>query len=129
MNTKLLMTAAAIVLGVAGLVLSFLPEEVAQYLHLPAFTPIIFQILGATYLGFAMLNWIAKGNLIGGIYSRPVAMGNFMHFLVGGLALIKFVLHHSDPYLWGGVVVYLVFAGLFGWVMLRGGPSLKGKGE
>lgn len=47
------------------------------------------QAAGALYLGFAMVNWMAKDNLVGGIYSRPVALGNFVHFLVFTMALLK----------------------------------------
>ena len=74
-------------MGVTGIILSFIPQEVSHFLSLTESTPIVFQILGALYFGFAMLNWTAKANLIGGIYSRPVAIGNFTHFLIGGLIL------------------------------------------
>lgn len=83
------MTITAAILGATGIVLTFMPQEVASFLNLPEATTILFQILGALYFGFAMLNWTAKANLIGGIYSRPVAIANFTHFLIGGLALAK----------------------------------------
>ena len=34
---------------------------------------------------------MAKESLIGGIYNRPIAIGNFMHFAVGAMALIKII--------------------------------------
>ena len=40
----------------------------------------------ALYLGFASLNWMAKDNLIGGIYSPPVAIGIFFAI---SMALLK----------------------------------------
>lgn len=52
-------------------------------------SPLIVQIAGALYLGFAALNWAAQANLIGGIYSRPVAIGNFIHFTVAAMVLLK----------------------------------------
>ena len=119
MNTKLLMTISSLILGVTGIFLSFLPEEVSHVLSSSASTPVIFQILGALYFGFAMLNWTAKANLIGGIYSRPVAIGNFTHFLIGGLALVKFVLHATNgtSFIWAWATVYLIFSVLFGYVL------------
>lgn len=118
MNTKLLMTISAVILGATGITLTFIPQEVSLYLNLRASTPILLQILGALYFGFAMLNWTAKANLIGGIYSRPVAIGNFTHFLIGGLALIKFVLHNTDwTYIWAWAILYLILALLFGFVL------------
>ena len=127
MNTKLLMTVSAVILGVTGIILSFMPQEVSHFLSLTESTPIVFQILGALYFGFAMLNWTAKANLIGGIYSRPVAIGNFTHFLIGGLALIKLLLHNTNgTSIWAGAILYSLFAVLFGYVLFIN-PALTNK--
>ena len=90
MNTKILMISSAIFLGAIGLILTFLPQESIVFLSesKTEFNVVVLQILGAFYLGFAMLNWMARANLIGGIYSRPVAFGNSMHFTISSLTLI-----------------------------------------
>lgn len=127
MNTKLLMTITAIILGAIGIVLTFVPLEVSNLLNFTEPIAIVFQVLGALYFGFAMLNWTAKANLIGGIYSRPVAIGNFTHFLIGGLALIKLVLHNTNAtYIWACAIMYLIFALLFGYVLFTN-PRLTTK--
>ncbi|KAA9038720.1 hypothetical protein FW778_14335 [Ginsengibacter hankyongi] len=124
MNTKLLMTISAAILGAVGIILTFMPQEVSHFLNFTELTPIVFQILGALYFGFAMLNWTAKANLIGGIYSRPIAIGNFTHFLIGGLASIKLVLHNTAlTSIWICAIVYLVFALLFGYVFFTNPSS------
>ena len=118
MNTKVLMIISAIILGVTGIALSFLPQEVSHFLNFSESTPIVFQVLGAVYFGFAMLNWTAKANLIGGIYSRPVAIGNFTHFVIGALALIKLLLHNTNYIsLWLCTITYLIFSVLFGYIL------------
>jgi ATP/ADP translocase len=119
------MTISAVMLGVTGIILSFIPQEVSHFLSLTDSTPIVFQILGALYFGFAMLNWTAKANLIGGIYSRPVAIGNFTHFLIGGLALIKLLLHNTNrTSIWVcAIMLYLIFAVLFGYVLFNNPAS------
>lgn len=128
MNTKLLMATSAVVLGAIGIALTFMPEEISHILNLTESTPIIFQILGALYFGFALLNWTAKGNLIGGIYSRPVAIGNFAHFLIGGLALIKLAINNLDwTSMWICAILYLIFALLFGWVFFTNPVSSANK--
>lgn len=72
---------------------------------------LILQILGAMWMGFAMMNWMAKEILIGGIYARPLAVGNFMHFMVGALALLKSGFKNADmPLIWIAVALYAVFA-------------------
>ena len=120
MNTKLLMTASAIILGIIGLSLSFIPNEITEYLNLETniISTLSFQLLGALYLGFAMMNWMAKGSIIGGIYNRPITIGNFMHFGVGALALIKLVSSietHQEIFI-SLIIIYAIFALSFAYV-------------
>ena len=91
MNTKILMTSSALFMAIIGIVLSFLPHEIAAYFNVePNLITILFlNILSALYLGFGIINWMAKETLIGGIYNRPIAIGNLMHFGVGAIALVK----------------------------------------
>jgi hypothetical protein len=125
MNTKLLMTTSAVSLGITGIILSFFPQEVSSRLALGVTNPVILQILGAQYVGFAMLNWTAKANLVGGIYSRPVAIGNFTHFVIGGLALSKQSFSHLGmTYTWIAAITYSIFAIFFGYVLFTS-PVLK----
>jgi len=117
--TKALMTGAAAVMLSAGLVTTFAPQELlARYGGPPGAIPgLVVQAAGALYLGFAMLNWMAKDNLIGGIYSRPVAMGNFLHFFALAAALAKAVAGgHTETPILAAAAIYLVFAVWFGLV-------------
>jgi hypothetical protein len=122
MNTRLLMMASAVLMGLMGIVLSFLPQEILIALGQepkPVVT-VALQLMGAPYFGFAMTNWMAKGTTVGGIYGRPISIGNFTHFVVGGLALIKSytgieAYHHYILIL---AIVYLAFGILFGYIML-----------
>ena len=65
-----------------------------------------------------MVNWMAKGSLIGGIYARPVAIGNLTHFTVGALALVKGSAS-APPLVLGVTVVYIIMAISFGIVFFR----------
>ena len=93
MKTKLLMTSSALFCGIIGILLLFLPNEIAEYLNVePTIITILFlKILSALYLGFGILNWTVKGSLIGGIYNRPIALGNLLHFVVGSIELVKVI--------------------------------------
>jgi|TARA_R100000789_G_scaffold40150_1_gene42023 hypothetical protein len=126
MNTKIVMISSCIFLGSQGIILTFMPDKIISGLSITSepISILLLQLLGALYLGFAMLNWMAKGSLIGGIYNRPIAIGNFMHFLVGALALIKIITKiqtHSEIVI-SLTIVYSVFAILFGYVF-RTNPS------
>ncbi|WP_034059335.1 hypothetical protein [Lacinutrix jangbogonensis] len=120
MNTKIVMTSSAIFLAIIGILLSFLPHEIATHLTIEpnAITLLFFNIMSALYLGFGIVNWMAKGTLIGGIYNRPIAIGNLMHFGVGTIALIKVVSHiqtHSEIII-SLTIMYLIFALLFAYI-------------
>ena len=121
MNTKLLMTVSALAMGITGIILSFLPHEVLTYFNATTTVsdPLTLQILGALYFAFAMVNWTAKANLIGGIYARPIAIGNLTHFMVGSLALIKNYFSRHDATILMFALVYIIFAVLFSIVFFR----------
>lgn len=119
MNTRLLMSASALVLALLGLPCVFAPDAVLKQLTGGTSAPaeLLVQVTGALYMGFAGLNWMGKANLIGGIYGRPVAIGNLMHFLVATIALLKFAAHASSAPLWVLAGVYAILAVAFGLIV------------
>ena len=124
MNTKLIMTASAVFLALAGVSLTFFPNEIANQIGLGSVKPaqLVIQILGALYFGFAMLNWMAKGSIIGGIYNKPLVIANLSHFLIGGLALIKGLMRGNidrSPVFLIVAGIYIIFAVLFGILFVR----------
>ena len=121
MNTRILLTASTLSMGIAGLILSFAPSEILNAAGLPysQLASFILQCAGGLYLGFAITNWMSRGAMMGGIYARPLAMGNFLHFFVGAMALLKQIGSVDQyPYVvYGCAVLYAVFAGSFGVVL------------
>ena len=120
MNPRLLMSASATTMGACGIAMQFLPREVLTHLGVAAepIPALLVQVMGAAYLGFAMMNWMARAVIIGGIYVRPLAMGNFAHFTIGALALadLAFAAEGSRTIL-VVAVAYALLAILFGMVM------------
>jgi len=120
MNTKRLMTATSVLLAAAGGMALFVPDVVLSMLGTSVTAPLsmIVQLMGGLYFGFALMNWTAKDSAIGGIYARPVSLGNYGHFFVGALLLIKAQLSSGiDLPLFLVSVVYVVFAILFYWLV------------
>ncbi|MEO6883486.1 MAG: hypothetical protein ABI199_05630 [Bacteroidia bacterium] len=120
MNTKYVMISSVCFMGLLGLAASFFPKEI---LESAGQTPtelltLLLQITGALYLGFALINWMAKKILIGGIYSKPLCMGNFLHFMVAALALVKATMDNpTSKYILIATVAYSTFAVLFGFIL------------
>lgn len=121
MKTKLLMTSSALLMAILGVGTTFLPQEILAHYGAVASPPLELpiQILGAVYLGFAALNWTARSNLVGGIYGRPIALANVVHFAVVAITLVKvLVASTSKPIEFiVGAVIYTIFAIWFGLVM------------
>jgi hypothetical protein len=117
MNTKFLLSASAAVMAVGGLAASFMPHELIAQLHVPPSDAmaVLIQLLGALLFAFALMNWTARGSLMGGIYNRPLAIGNLLHFAAGACALVKAVMAGVAPAaaVLTLAIVYTVFAVAF----------------
>lgn len=115
--TKMILISSAVFMGCAGLILSFAPELILTNLQIElSQTSLIFaQVTGGLYLGFSMLNWMTKKSPIGGIYNRPIAMANFLHFLISGISILKVLLTVSDlpKLLWVVGIIYILFGLMF----------------
>ena len=128
MNTKTLMIISAIFLAVNGFGFTFFPDEITRLLINDDnyILILILQILGALYLGFSILNWTAKASLIGGIYNKPILIGNLIHFFTASMTLIKLIFKAETnlqlifPY----TIIYSLFTLSFVYVFFTN-PSLK----
>jgi hypothetical protein len=121
MKSRWVMAASALFMAVLGLAGTFLPQEILAWLMAPlhapqsALLPLVIQLAGALYIAFAMLNWMAKDSVIGGIYNRPLAMGNLLHFTAGGMALLRGAVARGAPAgVLGIAACYAVLAVAFG---------------
>ena len=122
MNTKLLMTTSSLLLGLAGVFALFAPDVLLTMIGVPManLLSVLIQLLGALYFSMAMMNWTAKDSAIGGIYARPVSLANFAHFFIGALLLIRYQLSNEfNLFIFLVLVVYVVFAALFYWLVFR----------
>lgn len=113
-RTRTAVGACALVLALLGLALLFAGSELsALALGTPLPEPIP-AVMGAAFLGFASMNWIARHNILGGIYGRAVVGANQTHFMIGAIVLVKHLLTHASPSgLWILAAVYVAGAVLF----------------
>ncbi len=128
MNTKIVMVSSAFFLGLIGITLSFFTKEIDVYLNSDSNNAslLFLQLMSALYLGFALMNWMAKDSRIGGIYNRPIAIGNLMNFGVGALALIKIVskIEFHNEVIIGLAIIYSIFAICFAYIF-RTHPKIE----
>jgi len=132
MKTKIILTSSAIFVVLIGLGLSFFPSEILDHLTTEnsQTITIILQLLGALYLGFGMMNWMVKESIIGGIYNKPIVIGNLMHFGVGALTLVKvaFGVQQNADIIITFTLLYAVFAIAFGYIFMVN-PSQLGNNK
>lgn len=121
MSTKLLMTSSSLILGLAGILALFAPEALLpDDISGNGQISVLIQLMGALYFSFALMNWTAKDSAIGGIYARPVSLGNFGHFLAGTLLLARYQLSNElNVYILMALALYASFAVLFYWLVFR----------
>ena len=123
MISSLISRASASFLGAGGLALLFAPDVVLPRL-IPGF-PLagvwIGQLLAASWLEMAALNWLNRSALLGGIYARPVVVANALFYFVSAMVMLRKVTTQSAPAaVWVIVAPVVLFAALYGWLLLRG---------
>lgn len=119
---RVLMTASAILLSLVGAFCTFAPDVVLRRLGAPVTSALLLvvQMLGALALGHAMLNWISRHALLGGIYGRPVVLGNVAHFTTAALGMVKLLAGAAElRVLWPLAAAYAVLAVGFGRLLFR----------
>ena len=115
MSSKNLLLSSSLCLLLAGIALTFLPDETAR-LFSPLVAPqlvMLIQVLGALLFGNGMLNWLSKDQVIGGVYGRPLVVGNTAHFVTGGLALLRHLPSHHSPEMIAVTLLYVIFGASF----------------
>ncbi len=119
----IIMCVSAMWLAIGGVVLLFAPSEVLAML-VPGFpheAAWIGQLLGAAWLSVAVLDWLQRRALLGGIHGRPVLLANFALYFIGAMSLVGAVRAGAPWLLWLLCAVMLLLAIAFG-VLMRYGP-------
>ncbi len=117
MSTRILLIASGLFMLALGLAASFFPQEVLFYARMqPTNLGILLvQATGALYAGFGVVNWAARGTQLGWENNRPLALGNFLHFTMMTVALVKALIAGAlNPTIAAFGLLYLLFAVLFG---------------
>ena len=93
LGSKAVLGASGVVLFVLGIVLNFAPQETARLLGAGESTGVvlIIQTLAGALGGMGILDWFSRANRVGGIYGRPLALGNLLLFGIAAISLWRAV--------------------------------------
>ena len=117
---------SAVCLCAVGLAFLFAGEEVARAVFGSPVAEPAPSLLGAAFLGFASMNWIARHHILGGIYGRSVIAANQTHLVIGAITLVKYGFTRGGTAgLWTMALLYVAGAVLF--TTLGNGRGLPAK--
>jgi hypothetical protein len=114
---QFIVAGAAIYLLLVGGLCLFLPAQVgAQFGAGGANAPLLpIQVLGCACLGLGLLDWVSRRSMVGGIYGRPLVIGNLVHFVCGALVFARSLMDSQAA------------AALIGLTVFRGSLSRLGR--
>lgn len=127
MASRVILTLSAAILFMTGGAALFAPEEVAIFLgsssKIRQPVALIVQIAGSALLGFAVANWMSRANRMGGIYGRPLGVGNALLFTSAALSLGKAAAAGDLPLSIGALCgVFALLALGFLWLVFGSDP-------
>lgn len=116
MKPNPLLFAVAGVYAFGGLALTFAPRELLSGLGGPpsAVTVLLGQLFGAALLGLAYLSWLQRYTKVGGIYGRPILLGNLTFAMPAFFAAARAWRHEGGTVLLASTVVLGAIAVAFG---------------
>ena len=128
MQGRFILTLSAITLFVIGGAALFGPDEIAHLLD-PASSQgaaVAIQLFGGSLMGFAIMDWMSRRNRIGGIYARPLGLGNFVLFATAALTLVKAIGRgHLPSWVSAICALFAILAISFGWLVFGHDPVAK----
>lgn len=121
MKTKALMIGSALFMFIISLGFLLIPDMLLVLMQTPQtdFIMLLMRFGGIFFLSFAVLNWMAKNAFLGGNLNRPVAAGNFVHFLSGSVLLLLFLLGEPSAFPIILTSIYVLFTVSFGLILAK----------
>ena len=104
---------SSVVLAVLGLVCLFVPDAVASALSMPEGAGEALPFAASGLVGFAAMNWTGRGAIYGGIYGKPIVLGNWTTSVVLTLTLLGWQLDEPTALGWVVIGVLGVYAAAF----------------
>ena len=121
--TTPLLRASALLLGALGLALLLAPEEASAALGWGTTSSAAASLAAGGVLAIAILNWMGKRAVYGGIFGRPIVLANLTLSMCGGLALLRMQLAGGAPLGRIPVVILGLNGVLFGRLLVGGVPG------
>ena len=119
--TRGLLLASSVFLVGVGLTALFFPGTVGSaFPMISDSSGSAFQLLAGGAIGFGLLNWVGRGAIYGGIYGRPIVVGNLGHGAIIGLVMLRWQLEPGSTGVgWVVAGAFLAYGSVFGAMLFR----------
>lgn len=104
-----ILVGSSLLLAVLGVGLLFFPEASADILSLPEESARALPLIAGGQLGLAMLNWAGRGAVYGGVYGRPIVVGNFGNAVITSSVLLRLQMDDGSATGWLALVALLLY--------------------
>lgn len=128
MSSRTILTITSLLLFVAGGAAVFAADEVAGLMDLEVSfeTRILAEFAGIGMLALAIQNWMSRGRPIGGVYARPLGLGNLLFFSTSALTLGRYLAAEMLPREMIAVCgVFALLALAFAWLFFFSRPAAE----
>jgi len=124
-----LLTATAALLFTLGLPLLFAADVLAAWIGAPSSAgEALAQLAASGLLGLGVINWWWRGNTVGGVYGRPLGLGNLLCFISAGTSLGRATWTGEFPgVMWVLVLLLIMLVLAFSWRMFLWKPGQGGR--
>lgn len=114
---KIIMITSGFLNGILGIVLTFMPQEIGGWLGMASQTGaevLVLQLLGGALFGFGMINYMGRNAILGGIYGKPIILGNMVFHFIVALELARYMFENDRfGFLLAGGILYAFLAAAF----------------
>lgn len=126
MSSRTILTITSILLFATGGLAVFAADEVAGLMELEVSfeTRIFAEFAGIGMLALAVQNWMSRARPIGGVYARPLGLGNLLFFSTSALTLGRYLAAETLPREMIAVCgVFALLALAFAWLVFFSQPA------
>jgi hypothetical protein len=127
MKVRTFLTVSAVVLGIFGLAMILMPEKMADNFgfEISNLGRVLFRDLGATLLGVAAINWLAR-DVTDTTGLRAVILGNFVLQVIATIVNVADIAQdYMGSSAWGGVALHAILAVGFAYSYSRLTPTKR----
>ncbi len=127
MKVRTFLTVSAVILGLFGLAMILMPEKMADNFgfEISNLGRVLFRDLGATLLGVAAINWLAR-DVTDTAGLRAVILGNLVLQVIETIVNVADI---SQDYMgssaWGGVALHVILGAGFAYSYSRLTPAKR----